>query len=234
MKKFAELVNEVKIVSKTIASKEEAKTKLTADLTKSINLDARELEYKKCQSKRREIEQSITDLKIEREILKNNARIALFKEAVPVIVETLSKYKGKPYGEKTRDKICKEISEKISANFYISSKYGSGSYELFPLNVYGNEYNITIFPSFIVGDPVQVLNENKINVIPEERLALGYVSSEYVENIPERIEELKCIRNEAYEMQSKLRSICSRYNSKAVGNIPQIYAEKYIYDNFAI
>lgn len=42
-------------------------------------------------------------------ILQANARAALINEATPVILKACEKYNGKPYGEKTRDKIREEV-----------------------------------------------------------------------------------------------------------------------------
>ena len=47
------------------------------------------------------LEEKKKDLQITIKILNSNAKIALFNETVPVILEVLEKYKNKPYGPKT-------------------------------------------------------------------------------------------------------------------------------------
>lgn len=42
---------------------------------------------------------------IKKRILADNVKIALFAEAYPVLLDIFKKYSGKPYGEKTREKI---------------------------------------------------------------------------------------------------------------------------------
>ena len=46
---------------------------------------------------------------VETRILRANARVALIAEATPVILKACEKYNGKPYGEKTAEKISAEV-----------------------------------------------------------------------------------------------------------------------------
>lgn len=55
-------------------------------------------------------------------ILKENAKAALFAEAYPVILDIFKKYSGKPYGEKTREKIRLEIKA-AGYSVYIGKTY---------------------------------------------------------------------------------------------------------------
>lgn len=55
----------------------------------------------------------------ELKILENNRRIALYNDVSPVIVETLAKYNGKKYGEKTAEKIKTELKETINCAVYL-------------------------------------------------------------------------------------------------------------------
>ena len=53
-----------------------------------------------------EAQEKTNDLQLAVKLLKNNARVSLFHEVLPVLVEMLKKYNGKPYGEKTREKFA--------------------------------------------------------------------------------------------------------------------------------
>ena len=57
-------------------------------------------------------EKATKNLSLTIKFLQNNARISLFHDVMPVLLDILSKYKGKPYGEKTREKIAKELEER--------------------------------------------------------------------------------------------------------------------------
>lgn len=64
------------------------------------------------------LSKEIYNAEIETRILRANARAALLAEALPVILKAFEKYNGKPYGEKTRDKIREEV-KKAGYSFYI-------------------------------------------------------------------------------------------------------------------
>jgi DNA-binding protein YbaB len=65
------------------------------------------------------IYKEIYNKEIERRILKANARAALLAEAMPIILKAFEKYDGKPYGEKTREKIREEVKS-AGYGFYIT------------------------------------------------------------------------------------------------------------------
>ena len=175
------------------------------------------------------LEEKKKDLQITIKILNSNAKIALFNEITPIVLEVLEKYKNKPYGPKTEQKIRDEIKEKINCNFYISDRYSSQEYHILPLNIYGNAYDIECGTKYIEGKQKKLLDDNKIQVPELNDLTLYYTSKEYIDNIPKRIRELKKLYKKAYEKQKELEKICIEYNSLAVGDIKNIYKDKNIY-----
>ena len=68
-------------------------------------------------------------LEIEKRIIAENAKAALFNEAYPVIAKACEKYSGKAYGEKTRDAIREEV-KKAGFVFYFDG-YG----ETYKINI---------------------------------------------------------------------------------------------------
>ena len=58
-----------------------------------------------------------------------------------------------------------------------------------------------------------------------------YDNKGYVEDIPERVAELEKLHEEVVEKQEELIKYCNKYNELAVGNIPLLYYDKYIYKN---
>ena len=172
------------------------------------------------------------DLQITLKILQNNAKIALFNEVMPVALEVLSKYNGKPYGTKTKQKISDEIKEKTNCRFYISSRYGSDSFDIYPSDA-SNEYNISCGTAYTNGSQKQVLIDNKIQPVKFEELKLYYIDSEYVTDIPQRIETLKSLYKEAAAKQEELKAICDSFNKLAVG-IDHIYYDRRLYKNIEL
>lgn len=180
------------------------------------------------------LEEKKEDLQITIKILNSNAKIALYNEALPVVLEVLAKYKNKPYGPKTEQKIRDEIKEKINCSFYISSRYSSQEYHIIPLEFSNNDYNIECGTKYIDGKQKKLLEDNKIQLPGLNDLTLYYSSKEYIDNIPKRIKDLKRLYKKAYEKQKELEKICSEYNSLTVGSIKNIYKDKNIYPNMDI
>lgn len=199
-----------------------------------MNLKERHEKRKTVENDIVKLEEKKKDLQITIKILNSNAKIALYNETIPVILEVLSKYKNKPYGPKTEQKIKDEIKEKTKCDFYISVRYSSQEYHIFTLDFSGNTYNIVCGTKYIDGKQKNLLNENKIQVPELNDLTLYYTSKEYIDNIPKRIKDLKRLYKKAYEKQQELEKICSEYNSLAVGNIKNIYKDKNIYPNMDI
>lgn len=233
MKKYIELLEDIKTTNENIRTAETNEQNLINSYMQIENIKSRierkrALEKTMCQNS-----EHITNLKITRYILKNNAKIALFNEVIPVALEILKKYNGKPYGEKTRQKICDEVKEKTNCRFYIGGSWGQ-SYEVYPANAFGNEYNISCGTEYTDGNKKPLLIDNKIQAVEFSELDLYYISREYVENVPERVEELKRLYFEAVKKQEELEIICNAFNSLAVGDIPHIYKDKYIYKNMEV
>ena len=172
------------------------------------------------------------DLQITLKILKNNAKIALFNEVMPIALEILSKYNGKPYGPKTQQKISDEIKEKTNCRFYISSRYGSDSFNIYP-NDMNTEYNIDCGTVYTNGSQKQILIDNKIQPVKFEEVQLYYIDSEYVTDIPQRVETLKSLYKDAVAKQEELKAICDNFNKLAVG-INHIYYDKHLYKNIGL
>jgi hypothetical protein len=175
-------------------------------------------------------EKKILDLKITIKLLKNNARVALFNELKPVIAESFNKYAGKPYGEKTRDKISDEIKTRTGCRCYIYAEYlNSQRIEIYTGN---NDYNITLgYPG---NSDLKFLNDNKIQEIAPDQLQIYYIKRDYFDNIPATIKEMKKAYKKAVEKQKELEILCSAFNVYAVNGIEPIYKDKYICANLRV
>lgn len=234
MKKFIEILEEIKQTREAVKAAE-AKEKAFIDSYMELdNIKSRVEKKRAVETEITENGETIKNCKIAIKILKNNAKIALFNEVLPVALEVLKKYSGKPYGDKTRQKISDEVQQKTNCRFYIGSRWGSHSFEVYPVDGFGNDYNISCGTEYTDGNKKPLLIDNKIQLVAFEEIALYYIAREYVENIPERVEELKAIYKEAVAKQKELEIVCSRYNSLAVGDLAHIYHDKQIYENMEI
>lgn len=234
MKKFADIIKEVNQTRQNIKEVEEKTKQIRNTYLNIMDIKKRHEKMKAVENDIVKLEEKKEDLQITIKILNSNAKIALYNETLPVVLEVLAKYKNKPYGPKTEQKIKDEIKEKTKCGFYISVRYSSQEYHIFPLEFINNDYNIECGTKFIDGKQKNLLDDNKIQVPELKDLTLYYSSKEYIDNIPKRIKDLKRLYKKAYEKQQELEKICIEYNSLAVGNIKNIYKDKNIYPNMDI
>lgn len=234
MKKFNAIIKEVKQTQQKINELEE-KTKQIRNTYKNImDIKERHEKMKTVENELMTLEEKKKDLQITIKILNSNAKISLYNEVMPQVLEVLAKYKNKPYGPKTEQKIKDEIKEKTKCGFYISVRYSSQEYHIFPLEFSGNNYDVVCGTKYIEGKQKNLLEDNKIQVPELKDLTIYYSNKEYIDNIPKRIKDLKRLYKKAYEKQQELEKICSDYNNLCVGSIKNIYKDKNIYPNMDI
>lgn len=231
MKKFVEILDDIKQTNEAIRAAKANEKELTNSYIRFEDIKDRVVKKKEVETDIAANSENIKNLDISIKILKNNAKIALFNEVLPVALEILAKYSSKPYGEKTRQKISDEIKKQTGCLFYIDSRYSSQSFEVYPVECGGNAYNISCGTDYTDGCKKPLLVNNKIQLVTFDELALYYISREYIEDVPQRVEELKAVYKKAVAAQKELRYICDRYNSLAVGDIQRIYYDKRIYEN---
>lgn len=234
MKKFNEILKEVNETYENIQEIEEKTKALQNTYLNIMDIKERHEKRKNVENDIVRLEEKKKDMQITIKILNSNAKIALYNETLPIVLEILAKYKNKPYGPKTEEKIKDEIKEKTNCSFYISDRYNSQEYNIIPLEFSSNTYNIECGSKYIDGKQKKLLDENKIQALELNDITLYYTSKEYIDNIPKRIKELKRLYKKAYEKQQELEKICSEYNSLAVGNIKNIYKDKHIFPNMEI
>lgn len=234
MKKFNEIIREVKQTKQKINEVEEKTNEIRKTYLNIMNIKERYEKMKTVENDILKLEEKKKDLQIAIKILNSNAKIALFNETMPAILEVLAKYKNKPYGPKTEQKIRDEIKEKTNCSFFISERYSSQEYNIIPLEFINNDYNIESGTKYIEGKQKNLLDDNKIQVPELNDLTIYYSSKEYIENIPKRTKDLKRLYKKAYEKQQELAAICSKYNNLTVGNIKNIYKDKPIFPNMEI
>lgn len=234
MKKFNAIIREVNQTQQKIKEVEERTKEIRKTYSNITDVKKRHEKIKTVENDIAKLEEKKIDLQITIKILNSNAKIALFNEVIPQVLEVLEKYKNKPYGPRTEEKIKDEIKEKAKCGFYISKRYSLQEYHIFPLEFNGNTYDIECGTKFIDGKQKNLLDDNKIQVPELNNLTLYYTSKEYIDNIPKRIKELKKLYKKAYEKQQELEKICSAYNSLTVGSIKNIYKDKNIYPNMDI
>lgn len=226
MKTYNEILKDIENAKKELKKAEETESKLINEITTAESWERKKEIKKSLSDKITKAATKKEDLNITIKMLKNNARVALFHEAMPVVVETLGKYKNKPYGEKTRQKISDEIKEKTGCRCYIGGGYGNTDINIYP-EKYG--YDIT---AGTMNTPLLI--ENRVQPVNVEDIKLYYIRNTYIEDIPAAIAEMRAAYAKAVETQKELEKICDQFNAYAVEGIERIYKDKYIYERFTV
>ena len=234
MKKFIDILKEIEQTHGAIKAAEVKENELIENCMKIDDVKERYEARKAAENDMMKASAEKKDLQITLKILKNNARIALFNEVLPVALEVLKNYSGKPYGEKTRQKISDEVKEKTNCRFYINARWDSYSFDIYPVDGFGNDYNITCGSKYTDGGRKPLLVDNKIQIVTFDEIELYYISREYVEDIPQRVEDIKAAYAGAVAKQEELKAACDRFNALAVGDIENICSDKHIYTNMTI
>lgn len=233
MKKFNEIQKDIEKAYQTIKENKEKLDELIDIYSSVKGIEEKVKQHKAVKKDMVKLNDEIKDLTISIKILNSNAKIALFNEVMPQVLEVLAKYKGKPLGPKTEEKIKNEIKEKTNCYFYILSDRFSQSYNIHPIDYNCNVYNVKCGTKYENGEQKKLLIDNKIQVVEFKDLVI-YSSKEYIDDITVRINKLKELYKKAVEKQKDLYKACIEFNSLAVGDIKHIYSDKHIYENMDI
>lgn len=233
MKHFPEILDDIKTISAEIEAAEAEEKRLTASWSGLDDIRARHDAHMQLAQRISDAAARANDLRIMRRLLQNNARVALYHDVLPVVLEVLQKYAGKPYGDKTRDKIAQEVKARTGSRAYIGSRYGNDEINIYP-DVFGNAYNITCGPrvTAVKDEQPRLLNGNRIQPQPFDVFSLWYIKTNYVDDVPAAVAELKRLHALAFEKQEKLGRICSEFNAIACDGIEHIYKDKPIFSRF--
>lgn len=159
-------------------------------------------------------------LEVENRIWKDNARRVVFDYTVKNLVEVLEKYNGKPYGEKTKEKICQEMIDRCNIAVYLSESEYRNMASFTPLNSKGYSGTMFNYDDFdVYGEMrgtdrkrVKVLIANKIQALNEDDFYLSNCPA-YVENVTERAETIlkgfESLKVKKEEFERK----CSEFNN---------------------
>ena len=143
--------------------------------------------------------------KIENKILKDNARRMLFAEVIEKILDIWNSYKGKPYGDKTKEKIRNQIKEATGCWAYFHGN------ELSLSVAHDVDNALSMYFGYRDGDIYTrggfIDDNNKIREVIVEDVTLNYCH-EYEPNpheLAERIyEQKKVLEAELVAYQQKL------------------------------
>lgn len=234
MKKFSEILAEISATRAEITKAEKLEEKLTNAIHAEPDLLAKLAKKKASENDLTQCVERARDLKISVALLKNNAKLALFAEVMPVALEVLAKYKGKPYGEKTREKISEEVKARTGCRFYIYTRYREAEYSIYPADVYSNDYNITVGAKYDNGNQKALLTDNRIQLVNMDDLQIFYINKQYVEDIPATVQKIREAYDAARAAQEALETACSEFNKLSVDGLPHLSSRENIYPRILV
>ena len=161
-------------------------------------------------------------LRVENAILTDNARRAFVMELLPVALEEIAKYSGKPAGDKTREKIYSAFHARTGHKFYISRNSYTTILTFVCLNAQGYSgtglfrYNETNAETVWTGGTSKTVltAENKIDAAA---LALDnwtiHSCREYDEEPRKSARAIIKANAKINEQRAQYERACSEYNS---------------------
>lgn len=224
MKKYTEILNEIKTLRESITDTERAEKEINIAALKEASANGSQEEIEKARAAFKAACERLTeetnrnnDIKIRIEILKENAKQALFAENINAICDIWNKYENKPHGEKTAQKIRDEIKNKTELRVYIGNKWDDAQITIYPgAGMHSDE--ITIAPRWNGEKQPALSPENKIKKLHPENLRVCYCS-EYVDNVNAHIKALKEAHAAALDALETYRAAIDKYNSLTRGNM---------------
>lgn len=229
MKNYGEIIKEIEKAKKTItgAKKAEEKEK-RAFLRYEVTRGATEEEKAQALQELREAEAETakeyereTRAKIIIEILKENAGRVLYADNIGKICEIWNSYAGKPYGEKTRDKIRKEIETETGLRVWFKAyPYAEIEINTAERGSLFFDYGATLSAWNKDGEKI-LTAENKINRVSADGFKLCYIG-EYIEDPKKHADKIIKLHQKARQALKAFEDIASEYNQATRGKIERI------------
>lgn len=225
MKKYTEILAEIKEARAAMADTAKAEKELERidflEASKNGTPEEKEKAYKKFKAAADRLTEENArnnDIKIRIEILKENAKQALFSECITTICAVWNKYEGKPHGEKTAQKIRDELKEATGHRVIIGNKWDDARITIYPGGG-GYADEIEIAPIWKgEGKQPALSSQNKIIKISPENMRVCYCS-EYIDDVNAHADAIKAAHGEALQAFEAYRAAIDKYNSLTRGGM---------------
>lgn len=229
MKKYIEIIEEIAKNNELIKQLEAEYDKTEAEYNKLYEGLTLKQKVEKRKENKAEFDaylETIKDISSRQEkakicgkYLQNNAKLALFNEVAPKILKILAKYNGKPFGEKTKQKIWEEIKTETNCSFYFSDRYGD--MQEIHIKDWERNYEVIFGTKFNQETKTRkpFLVSNKIQAVNFEDLEVYYINMDFYENVEETVEKLLKLREEAKAKLEELKAIQAEYNDLTVDGL---------------
>lgn len=227
MKKYAEILKDIAAARAGVSDVAKAEKDLTQKAMfiarksgTGAEFDAANAAYEAAAEKYAAECRRNEDLQMAVEILKDNAAQAFFAENIGGICSIWSKYAGKACGEKTADKIRKELFETLGVRIWVSNKYSDACITCY-FDTGAPFRSLEFCATRANGEAIPALsNTNKIqSLIPD--VFRVYNCGAYVDDVPAHVQAIREAHDKAREAEAAFSEAVSAYNRLTRGRIIQ-------------
>lgn len=234
MKNYLELINEANAIhAEQKKTKEKREVLMGECFPRAGTRQASEKAWNQHKATIAELDEKSVNLSIARQMAVANAKIAIFKQVLPVVLDTIGKYAGKPFGDKTREKFVEEVKTLTGCYVYFDRQSWGDNIELSPVC---NPYDFKVVCGPVTGmkeDENHLFDGNRLKApVGVKRFKLWGDRSEPYEDIPGTIAKMRELYELAIEKQKEFEAVCNQFNAFACGNIERLKAGPTIYERF--
>lgn len=160
----------------------------------------------------------VQDLFLLNKILTDNARRSAVAYLLPIFSEIIAKYRGKQYGQKTKEKISEEMRERTGFRVYIYANSYSQEIHFYD-NYFG--YTNTKLELYLMNHDYILVDSNRITDFNAENARLSYCKP-YCEEPLQRLEEIKQARQEAKRVYEQAEQAFRRLNELSPSSVDYV------------
>lgn len=232
MKKYSEILKDITTARAGIVDTTKAEKDLTWDAMLSTRKSGTDAEFNAAKAAYKAAEEKFAaecrkneDLQITIEILKDNAAQAFFAENIETICNAWNKYAGKPHGEKTAEKIRKELFAALGVRVWISNKYSDACITCY-FDI-GAPFRSLEFRAIRTnGEAIPALsNTNKIQPLSPDVFRV-YNCGAYVDDVPAHVQAIREAHDKARAAEAAFTEAVTAYNNLTRGRIIQASARE--------
>ena len=158
-------------------------------------------------------------LQMAAEVLKDNAAQAFFAENIETICNIWSKYAGKPCGEKTAEKIRKELFAALGVRVWISDSYNDACITCY-FDGKAPFRSLEFCTKRPNGEAAPALVNNKIQSLSPDIFRV-YNCGAYVDDVPAHVQAIREAHDKARKAEAAFMDAVSIYNNLTRGRIIQ-------------
>lgn len=226
MKKYAEILKDIAAARAGMIDTAKAEKDFTRKAMliarksgTDAEFDAAEASYKAAEKKYAAECKHNEDQQMTIEILKDNAAQAFFAENIGGICSIWSKYAGKACGEKTADKIRKELFETLGVRIWISNKYSDACITCY-FDAGAPFRSLEFYSIRANGEAAPALVNNKVQPLSADMFRV-YNCGAYVNDVAAHVQAIRKAHDKAREAEAAFTDAVSVYNNLTRGRIIQ-------------